>query len=299
MALVGTIVCWGATPVFLKALTGHVDAWTANGVRYPFAASLYWPLLAIAWRQGRLDKRVWKLAIGPAIFSFGGQVFFAWSHYYLDASAIGFLIKIAILFTIVFAMVYVPEERGLLYAPQFWLGLAVAIGGFVTFAVTGGALKNGVTGVGVLLSLCCAAFFGLYGFSVRYYLHTVPPFVAFGAVAQFVAAGTLTLFFVMGKPSSLSTVDSTGWILLGTSALIGIGISHSLYFVAIQRLGASVAACGHLVGPFVTLLVANLALGEVMSEFQVACGCVLVAGGAWLHFGSLVQRKRRHPETRR
>ena len=64
--LFGNILCWSAVPVILRHLSGVVDAWTANGFRYPLAGILYWPILIVAWRSNRLDARVARRCLVPS-----------------------------------------------------------------------------------------------------------------------------------------------------------------------------------------------------------------------------------------
>ena len=44
-ALLAVILCWGCVPVMLRGLIHAVDPWVANGIRFPLAAILYWPVL--------------------------------------------------------------------------------------------------------------------------------------------------------------------------------------------------------------------------------------------------------------
>ena len=50
--LLGNILCWAAVPVLLRYLTNALDAWTANGIRYPLAAVFFLPILVVTWRSG-------------------------------------------------------------------------------------------------------------------------------------------------------------------------------------------------------------------------------------------------------
>jgi drug/metabolite transporter (DMT)-like permease len=283
LALAANVVFWGCTPVLLKELTGHVeDGWTANGLRYPLAAVLYWPVLFSGWRSGRLDRRLLGRAMVPASLAMAGQIFWALSPYYVGAITMGFLIKGAVVWGIVGAMVLFPEERPLLRSKRFYGGLALAAAGVVALSVAQGALEDRVTGLGVLFLLACSLFFGLYGVSVRYTMSGVHPLLAFAVVSQCVAAGTLTLMVLWGDPGAALDLPPEGWALVAASSLLGIATSHVFYYVALLRLGASLATSMHLVGPFVTLAAASIFLGESMGAFEWGAGLVLIAGGGLL-----------------
>ena len=74
--LCANILCWGSVPVLLRGLADpvhNVDAWLANGLRYPMSAILYWPILYMAYRSGKLTRSLILRAIPPAAFSMGGR----------------------------------------------------------------------------------------------------------------------------------------------------------------------------------------------------------------------------------
>ncbi|HLF93266.1 MAG TPA: hypothetical protein VJB14_07385, partial [Planctomycetota bacterium] len=91
VAIVGSVVCTSSVPVFLRSLASSIDAWTANGLRYTFAALLYWPILFLAFRSGKFDPGLWRRALVPAAVAFAGQVLWALAPYYLQAPLIAFL----------------------------------------------------------------------------------------------------------------------------------------------------------------------------------------------------------------
>jgi drug/metabolite transporter (DMT)-like permease len=282
LAIAGNVLFWAATPVLLRKLTVHLDAWTANGVRYPLSSVLFWPVLAGAWIAGQLDRKLLARALIPAGFALGGQIFWALAPYYVEASVIGFLIKLSLVWALAGAMLLFPEERPLLRSPRFHAGLALALAGFLVLAVSRGAFEHPVTRDGILILLACGFFFGFYAVSVRYFLAGTRPLVAFGLVSQLVSAGTLVLMGLFGAPEKIVELSAEGWMLAAGSAILGIAISHVLYYTAILRLGASLSVSLHLIGPVVTLVLADFLLGESMSPVEWLGGMVLLSGGGLL-----------------
>src|SRR5512137_212108 len=66
MACLATLACWSSAPIFIKYLTGYVDAFTQNFLRYG-AACLFWlPLLIRDARAGRVTRAVFVAALLPA-----------------------------------------------------------------------------------------------------------------------------------------------------------------------------------------------------------------------------------------
>jgi drug/metabolite transporter (DMT)-like permease len=282
LGLIGVIVFWGATPVMLRELTNHLDAWTTNGVRYPFVAILYWPVLYLGYRRGVVNKDLMKLCIVPAFWSLLGQIMWGLAPYYLKAPAIGFFIRLTLVFSMAAAMVLFADERRLLRQPLFFVGLALCVSGFITFATFGGLMSGEMSTMGVLIMLACSFFFGMYAVSVRHFLRNRSPIFSFAIVAQFVSIGTFTLMLCFGEPSRLLSVNSNGWLLLFASSIVGIGMGHVFLYVAVQRFGATIATGVQTAQPFVTVIVAFLAHGETLNVGQWCAGVGMIFGAVAL-----------------
>ena len=125
-------------------------------------------------------------------------------------------------------------------------------------------------------------FFGLYGVSVRWCLTGVPSLLAFGVVAQYVAGGVIVLMLIFGDYRAVGALGLGAWGLIAGSSLLGIAVSHVLFYVAIHRLGPSISTSAHLAGPFVTLALANAVFGSSFRLEEWGAGSAMVAGGALL-----------------
>ena len=280
--IIGTILCWATVPVLLKDLTRSVDAWTANGLRYPMAAILYWPVLVLGLRSGRLTRALVLRALPPAVITLCGQILWALAPYYLDASLIAFLIQASVVWAVLGAMILFPDERALLRSPRFYAGLLLAAAGFLGLAITREAFVHPMTQTGVTLILACSLFFGAYSVSVRRCLGNDPPLLSFGIVAQFVSVGLVTLMFVMGMDERVGGLAVDRWGVLAVSSLLGIGIAHVLLYSAIQRIGATLSNGLCMAIPFVTLVIAHFMLGESMSPGEWTSGGAMAVGGGLL-----------------
>ncbi len=197
--------------MMLRELTGSVDAWTANGVRYPLSALLYWPILWAFYRSKLLTFRTILLCAVPAALAFSAQVLWALAPYYLPASAIGFFARLALVWSLLGAMILFSDERKLLSTVGFYVGLLFSVGGFVVLSVSKGLLDTDVTWVGILIITVCSSFFGLYAVAVRWFLRRVHPLLGFGVVCQYVSLGTLVLMFSFGQPSELMQLRASRW----------------------------------------------------------------------------------------
>lgn len=282
LAALGNILSWAVVPVLLRDLIHDLDGWTANGIRYPFAALLYWPVLVGAARSGKLTRRLLLLSLGPAVPAFLGQVFWGLAPYYLEAGAMAFLVKLSIVWSAVFALILFRAERALLRSTAFYIGCVLSVGGSLAIAMAGGSLAADVSWQGLGIMLLNTFFFGLYAVAVRYFMAGVPSHLAFGVVCQYVAFGTIVLMFVQGDVGVIPELSGEAWGKLCLSSLLGVGISHVLYYIAIQRLGATISSALHFLTPFLTAAFAYMILGERLTWGQCLAGVVLLAGGAFL-----------------
>ncbi len=280
--MLANILCWAAVPVLLRYLTGTLDAWTANGFRYPLSSVLYWPILIIARRSGNLDRQTLLRCIVPSFFALGGQVFWALAPYYLPAGAISFFIRFSLVFAFAGAMILFPDERKLLGRPTFYFGLALLLGGFILMSVSKVQFDADVTPKGIVIILLCGGFFGFYGVSVRYFLRGIHPLVGFGVVSHYVSIGTLIAMFARGDYRQLLSVSTPDWGLLIGSSVLGIALGHYFLYSAVSRLGAAITAGAQTLTPFPTMLLAGWFLHETMTGLDWIAGLTMVLGAAVL-----------------
>lgn len=284
-ALIGGIICWGITPVMLRRLTPFVDGWTANGLRYPMAAVLYWPLLFFALKSGRLNRQLIRRCAFPAFFALGGQVFWALAHYELQASEIGFYVRLSTVWAIVCSMFLFLDERALLRKPGFYLGLTLITAGFLVMSSQGesdvsaqAVVTGGNFQLGLIYIILCAALFGFYMVSVRLCIPDVDPLLSFGVVCQLVSAGTIVGMLALGDLSSIAQQPALSWWLMIGSSLLGIGLGHIFMYAAVHRLGAAITSGCQTVMPFITAAIAAVVLAEGLNARQWTGGIVMVAG---------------------
>ena len=84
LACIGTMLLWSAGPNFIKFLTGHLDFWTQNMLRYIVACIFWLPFLFFFIKKNRVDKSVWRKALLPAVPNLAMQSLWAAGFYYLD-----------------------------------------------------------------------------------------------------------------------------------------------------------------------------------------------------------------------
>lgn len=291
--IAGCMCCWGAMPVVLRWLSTStsIDPWTANGIRYPFAAMLYWPFLIYAYRRGMLDRALIASVLIPASMALGGQIFWAQAPYHLPASSIGFFIRMASVWALVGAMIMFREERRLLKSRWFWWGIAASIIGFLGLANEKGAFDAQASARGVAIISACSLFFGFYGVTVKIYFKGRPEWLTFGLVAQFVSIGTIIGMFVRGNIiHSVQTLDAWAWTLMLCSSIVGVGVGHLFLYNAVRLIGAAMTSALQNLMPLITISMAWICLGEEMNQREWLAGGVMLIGA-----GMLIRSQRGNP----
>lgn len=280
--LLGNILSWAAVPVLLRYLTDSIDAWTANGVRYPLGTILYLPVFIVAWRSGELDRTMLRRCVVPSLLALGGQILWGLSPYYLPAGTIGFLLRFSLVFSLAGAVLLFPDERPLLKQLSFYIGLVLSIAGFVLLSVSKMQTDAEVTVAGILIAFACSLFYGFYGVSVRYYLLRANPLVSSGVVSTFVSIGTVIMMFCVGDYGALVRVSGVDWLVILISSVVGITLGHYFLYSAVPRLGAAVTSGAQTLTPFATIVLAAWLLHESMNAIEWTGGLMMVVGAATL-----------------
>ena len=138
--------------------------------------------------------------------------------------------------------------------------------------------------LGVSLSIGSGLLYAAYALSVRRCMHGMPPLQAFAAVSQYTAIVMVGLMFVFAKDLGSAPLSLEPWKLglLLLSAVIGIGLGHTLYFYSIGALGLAVSAGVVQLQP-VTVSIAAPFLFPAdphLSPLQWGTGMMAVAGAA-------------------
>jgi len=276
--LAAAIAAFASIPIFLKHFTGFLDAWTVNGIRYGVATCVWLPVVLRHVRSERADAggNVWAAALVPALVNVVMQIGWAFAPYHNDAVLIGFVIRCSFLFSILFGFCLLPQERGAMRSPLFWTGsVGIVLGLLVMYGE--GLRAGGTSPLGLFIILGTAALWGLYGVLVRRRMKAFGARLSFGVISVYTAAVLCGLMFAFGDWRAAARVALADWGLLTVSAVVGIAVSHVIFYRAVHTLGPVVTEGGLCVLPFATALGAYVFLGERLTPPQWLGG-VVIAG---------------------
>lgn len=295
-----TLASWTTIPLFLKSFTHDIDAWTANGWRYGFSALLWLPPLLLAVYRKRLPPGLWKAALAPSIFNAVAQVAFGLAPYYMDPGLMAFSLRAHIVFVTIGAAILFAAERRIIRSRGFLVGLVMVVAGTTATIILKPDGLGGGTAFGVGLAVLSGLLYAGYALGVRKWMHGTPPLLAFAVVSQYTAAAMVALMLIFGERAGSAALDLSGgkFGLLLLSAVIGIGIGHTLYFAAIARLGLAVSAGVVQLQPITVSIASLVIFGERLTGWQWVAGLCAVAGaGVMLHTQAVMAKPTTPPAT--
>jgi len=277
-----TLASWTSIPLFLRHFAPLIDGWTANGWRYGISALLWLPPLILGWRRGSLPPGLWKAALIPSLFNTAAQVCFALAPYYVEPGLMTFSLRLQIVFVTCGAAILFPAERRVIRSRGFLLGLAlVVLGTALTLALTPGGLGGGKP-VGIALSIGAGLLYAAYALSVRRFMYGMRPLDAFAAVSQYTAVAIVAFMLIWGEDMGAGALALDPWqmVLLVISAVVGIGLGHTLYFISIGTLGLAVSAGVVQLQPITVSIASVFMFHERFTPQQWGTGLVAIAGAA-------------------
>jgi drug/metabolite transporter (DMT)-like permease len=242
--IVLTLMGWTSIPLFLKHFTHLIDGWTANGWRYGFSALMWLPVLIWAALKHKTPPNLWRAALPASLFNIGAQICFGLAPYYIDPGLMTFSLRVQIVFVTIGAVLLFPAERKTIRSWGFLTGIILVLSGTIAVLLLkpGGLGKGSATGIMLALG---SGF--LYAFGKDH--------------------GTVVF-----------TMEPKQIVLLLLSAIIGIGIGHTLYYASINRLGLAVSAGVVQLQPITVSIGSMLIFNEQLSTIQWIFGIIAVCG---------------------
>lgn len=296
-AMLTALFFWAIIPLFLEHFTHLLDPWTVNGARYFFSAAFWLPFVIHSLRRRTpvACRALWKAALVPAAAHTICQIFYGFAPYYNNATMLNFGCRFSIPFTTLFGFWLLKSERPLARSRLFWLGLLGALGGFLLMFAQGFGTDS-TSPTGMLLLLGFAVTWGIYVVFVRRNLSDVPAHLSYGIISLLACPPLLALMAGLGDWQVLLHLPAAQWGWLILSAVIGLALSHVLFYRAILTMGPIASEGGMLLIPFQTAILAHFLLGERLSAVQWGGGALLIAGCALVIRARFTAHDRRRPD---
>lgn len=279
-ACLGALTFWSLGPIFIKYLTGYLDFWTQNLLRY-LVASLFWmPFLFLSIKKKRLDSRVWRRAVLPSAANVMMQSLWAAAFYYVGPAFMVLLTKTNIFWIASFSLILFPEERPLLKSRRFWAGLILSAIGLIGVMVYKVDIAEAKTIRGILIGLAAAFMWGVYTVSARIAFREIDSRQGFSVLSIYTIVGLALFALLFGNLEDSKHLGGWQWACIVISGITAIALAHTLYYAAMRRIGATIPALVILAQPIVVLGISNVVFGESLNGVQLIFGIALLAGAA-------------------
>ena len=277
-ACIGALIFWALGPIFIKYLTGYLDSWTQNLLRYSVACLFWLPFLVFSIKKGRLDKRVWRRAVVPAAANVIMQSLFACAYYYIGPAFMTLLMKSSIIGIAGFSLIFFPKERTLVKSKRFWSGLVLSVVGVAGVLYYKEDFAATRTLTGIIIALMTAFMWAVYTLSARIAFKDIDSRHCFSVISIYTVAGLFLLALLFGQIGDCVKMGAWQWACVVISGATAIALSHTLYYSAMRRIGATVPGLIMLASPFIVLAISYVVFGESLNVFQLLFGVVLLAG---------------------
>jgi len=279
-AIILAVLCWASGPIFIRYLTGYLDAWTQNSCRYSIAAIFWLPFLCFSIRKGTADARAFKLALLAAVPNIIMQSLWAWTFYFLKPGFATLIARSSVVWTMLFSLILFVDERTLVKSKRFWIGILLSVAGLVTVVVSKYDFYFSNSLTGILITLAAAITWSVYSVCAKIAFRKIDVRIGFSIVSIYTAAGLAPLAFIFGEPSQALHIGLYPWAAVIISAILSIALAHTLFYASIKRIGATIPAVVQQLSPYATLLISMVVFAERLNLVQWLGGIVLVAGAA-------------------
>ena len=278
LAMAGSIAFSGKAIIVKLAYRYGVDAVTLIMYRMLFALPMF---ALLAWWAGRgreaLTRRDWLVVTG---LGFSGYYLAS----FLDFAGLAYItagLERLILYlnpTLVLAIGVVvfrrrPSHRQLVALAVSYVGVLVAFGHEVSF-------QGGSAVIGAALVFASAISYAIYLVASGEEVKRLGALRLTGLATTVACFFCIAQFFVLRPVAALAVAPEVIWLsLLNATACTFAPVL--MVMMAIERVGATVAAQTGMVGPMSTIIMGIAILGEPFTGWIVA-GTVLVLAGVWL-----------------
>ena len=278
LALVGAVLFSGKAIIVKLAYRHGVDAVTLLMYRMALALPLF---MALAWWSGRgraaLTARDWRTVLGLGFTGYYLASFLDFAGLQYITASLERLILYLNPTLVLLLSVLVLKKR--VHARQL-LALAVSYAGVLLVFGHEARFSGEHTLWGALLVFGSAASYAVYLVKSGEEVQRLGALRLTG-LASSVASVLCIVQFLLLRPPSAALVPAPVFWLSVLNALACTFAPVLLMMMAVERIGAPLAAQAGMVGPLSTLALGVLLLGEPLNAW-IGAGTALVLTGVWL-----------------
>ena len=269
---------WGLSFVLIKVAVGEIAPVTLVVLRFLIGSLI---LFAISGFRGGFSR--FKLADLPVMAVLGlvgvslQQMLQVSGQVSADAGVAAFLASTAPAFIVFFGAVFLRERMSL------WQVVGVLVASIGAALVSSGGdlgslLRGRFDQPGNMLVLLSAVVWALFSILNRSLIRDRPPTLIAAGMMAFGTLFVLPIFLAQSGWKELASLSLSGWLSVLLLAVFCTAIAYMLYAHALTLAPASRLAAIQTIEPLIAVVIAALALGEVITPALATGGAAILLG---------------------
>ena len=269
---------WGLSFVLIKVAVGEIAPVTLVVLRFLIGSLI---LFAISGFRGGFAR--FRLADLPVMAVLGlvgvslQQMLQVSGQVSADAGVAAFLASTAPAFIVFFGAMFLKEKM------RLWQVVGVLVASIGAALVSSGGdlgslLRGRFDQPGNILVLLSAVVWALFSILNRYMVRDRPPTLIAAGMMAFGTLFLLPVFLAQSGWKELTSLSATGWLAVLLLAVFCTAIAYMLYAHALTLAPASRLAAIQTIEPMIAVVVAALALGEVVTPALATGGAAILLG---------------------
>jgi drug/metabolite transporter (DMT)-like permease len=281
LAVFATVVIWSTPSLFQFYLIPYYEPWSQNFYRYLVAFLAVLPFVLLRFRSGgpRLDASVFLACLVPSLPNVVHQITQTVALYHMGPGVYAIFGRSSVIFTALLALIFFPEERGIIRQWQFQVGTGLGLIGAIGVVRFQQGWQTGAVPLrGFALAFTASLCWALYSVLVKRPSARLGPIRSFGVISFITSTLLLPLTILFGKIETPLHVDGRISLILIISAVTCITLAHVLYYIAIRKVGVALSQTLQLLCPLFALGLSTWIFGEHLTRLQIVSAIVLLAG---------------------
>ena len=281
LAVFATVVIWSTPSLFQFYLIPYYEPWSQNFYRYLVAFLAVLPFVLLRFRSGgpRLDAPAFVACLIPSLPNVVHQITQTVALYHMGPGVYAIFGRSSVIFTALLALIFFPEERGIIRQWQFQVGTGLGLIGAIGVVRFQQGWQTGAVPLrGFAVALTASFCWALYSVLVKRPSARLGPIRSFGVISFITSLLLLPLTILFGKIETPLRVDARVSLILIISAVTCITLAHVLYYVAIRKVGVALSQTLQLICPAGALGLSALFFGERLTHAQLWSAGLLLFG---------------------
>jgi drug/metabolite transporter (DMT)-like permease len=281
LAVFATVAIWSTPSLFQFYLLPYYEPWSQNFYRYVIGFLAVLPFVLVRFRRGgpRLDRQAFVACLIPSLPNVVHQISQTVALYHMGPGAYAIFGRSTVIFTALLALIFFPEERGIIRQWQFQAGTCLGlIGAIGVICFQEGWQAGAVPLRGFAIAFIASFCWALYSVLVKRPSAQLGPIRSFGVISFITSTLLLPLTILFGKIATPLHVGASVNVILIISAVTCISLAHVLYYVAIRKVGVALSQTLQLICPAGALGLSALIFGERFTQPQLWSAGLLLFG---------------------